>query len=525
VLQATNTTQAAYTNPVAIDELEFHQLIAKRSLTLLCLAKYLSQCSSRSEFLIRAFLGELLSQSMQLEELLDAYNARNNCRWCTYRSLTAALKLFSDVSYELLHIQHVLPAYRLLPIESDFVKATDDAIAFTSDVLVRAANQILAKATELDMPSPCENLREKSYSEHLPPGRLPYHCAARRAETVSDIVTLLTTAFLNLAAESQDVRAASRAKPEEYHLCITASVTEERLRGLELRFHNLQSLYDTHVSGTEAENIDTDLPVLRGHISVVFHLFRTATMFAHYYERHINRQPCAFADQRELLVDPNALLGVLMKYSIAHINQYIDCAEQLCRAMLKRYAEVGQVDVPIPRYRGLHVRPATLIAKLVLHYGSEVQMRLDQDTYDAGSPLDLFRANEKINAQKRRWLTAEISNLNLVPDNAPDTEIKTIAREVVFTLAEKHKLILYEQRLYLPTQPAEKQGTTLAKVIAEVSQLLMLGKIDVDTQLTATFVGDKRVLADIKLLAESGYGEDNFGNNITLPEKLAYLRR
>jgi len=33
------------------------------------------------------------------------------------------------------------------------------------------------------------------------------------------------------------------------------------------------------------------------------------------------------------------------------------------------------------------------------------------------------------------------------------------------------------------------------------------------------------VLADIKLLAESGYGEDKLGNNIPLPEKLAYLRQ
>ncbi|KKL51177.1 hypothetical protein LCGC14_2298130, partial [marine sediment metagenome] len=84
---------------------------------------------------VRPLVGELLSQSVQIEELLDAYGARNNCRWCAFRFLTAMIKLFSDVSYELLHIQHSLPAYRLLPIEHDFVKATDKALAFTQDVL------------------------------------------------------------------------------------------------------------------------------------------------------------------------------------------------------------------------------------------------------------------------------------------------------------------------------------------------------------------------------------------------------
>jgi hypothetical protein len=43
--------------------------------------------------------------------------------------------------------------------------------------------------------------------------------------------------------------------------------------------------------------------------------------------------------------------------------------------------------------------------------------------------------------------------------------------------------------------------------------------------LNITFVGDKRVLADIEILAHHGYGEDSFGNNIPLPKALAYLRR
>jgi hypothetical protein len=33
------------------------------------------------------------------------------------------------------------------------------------------------------------------------------------------------------------------------------------------------------------------------------------------------------------------------------------------------------------------------------------------------------------------------------------------------------------------------------------------------------------VLEDIRLLAANGYGEDDFGNNLPLPEKLQYLRR
>ena len=65
----------------------------------------------------------------------------------------------------------------------------------------------------------------------------------------------------------------------------------------------------------------------------------------------------------------------------------------------------------------------------------------------------------------------------------------------------------------------------LEKVIDEMAQLLALGKIDVNSKASVTFEGDERVLSDIKLLAENGYGEDKFGNNISLPDKLTYLRR
>ncbi len=508
-----------------ISENDFQELISKRARRLLSLANYLSGCSSNNEFLVRSFLGEFFSQSLQMEELLDAYDASNNCKWCLFRSLTAAIKLFSDVSYELLHIQHALPAYRLLPIKGDFVKATKEILGFTGDILIKAAKQMFNRASELKLPVPSETEHEKSYTEEFPPGRLPRDCKTRKSESVSEMVALLATAFLNLASESKDVRAASRAKPEEYLSYAEHSITEESLRTLELHFHNLQSQYDTYVSGTDAEKQDKDLLVLRGHISVVFHLLRTATLCTHYYERHLNKQPCEIMGLREALLNGDDLLRVIMSYSVTYISSYIDCAENLCRQMLKRYAEIGQVEVSVPPYRGFHVRPATLIAKLALYYGSEVRMKLDDETYNASSALDLFRANEKINSQKRKFLSAEIVRLKIVPDWATGKDLKTIIRDAVLMLAEKSRLIVYEQPLQIPDEPAGKEGTLLEKIIDEVARLLALGKIDINSDMTVTFVGDKRVLADIKLLAEAGYGEDKLGNNIPLPEKLAYLRR
>lgn len=508
-----------------VDEQEIRELIELRAQTLLGLAQYLAHCPCPREALTRPFVGDLLSHSMQVEEFLDTLDASKCCDWCNIRSVTAAIKLFSDVSYELLHIQQRVPRYRLMPVARDFVAATNEAMEFTSVILSRAAKEMLNQARELGLEIPPESNPTNLLREPLPRGRLPHDCLARQVDTVAGTVTLLATAFLNLASECEDVRATSRTQPHEYAGLNLAVLSEERLRSLEFQFHNLQSQYDTYVSGTEVEHQDTDLPVLRGHASVVFHLLRIATLFAHYYERHVNKQRCSVALFKGHLVEPEALQLVLMNYAIAFIDLYTSRAVSLCQEMLKRYAEVGQIEVSIPKYRGFHVRPSTLIAKLVLHYGSKVQMNLGDETYDAGSSLDLFRANEKINAQKRRWLAAEIVRLGLVPEQCNPDDATSIVRSVVLELAQKSKLVLYEQPLELPERTCAGEGTLLEKVTNETAKLLAMGKIDIGIEMNAQFVGDKRVLSDIQLLAEHGYGEDNYGNNIPLPKQLGYLRR
>ena len=512
-----------------VDERKFLTMMQDRMQPMLSLLSYLSKCELSGNVVTRPLLGSLLSEAVQIEEILDSYDAGKNRKWCHTRSLTAAAKTFADASYELLHIRHRLPNYRLIPVQQDFVAATDNALDFIGHILVNIAKEMMAEAEVMGLAVHEKDDILRKFTEPKLKGHLPHDWGTNLKETSADMVaetvTTLATEFLNLASGSEDVRAASRAKPEDYELCLTATLREESLRCLELRFHNLQSQYDTYVSGTQVESQDTDLPVLRGQASVVFHLLKIATLFAHYYERHVNRHPCPANGPGTPLVQRHELLGSLMKYAITFIDQYIGCAVSLCQDMLKRYAEIGKVEVPIPKYRGFHVRPSTLVSKLVLHYGSRVQMHLADETYDAGSSLDLFRANEKINAQKRRWLALEIVRLGLVPENTNPTDIVALVRGVVLTLAAKGKLILYEQPLQLPDRLCPTEGTALEKVTSETGRLLAMGKIDIGTDITATFVGDQRVLEDIQLLAQHGYGEDSFGNNIALPDKLAYLKR
>ena len=511
--------------PVTISYKQFKDLIGSRTERYFNAAFYVVSNRNHKGILTRPLLGELLSQSTQIEELLDSYGARNNCRWTRFRSLTAAIKLFSNVSYELLHIQHSIPAYRLLKTDIDFSVMTEETLLFSEDILIRTTERLMEEAEKLHLPLPTTSVETNFYSERLPAGRLPHDLAMRKVEAVSKTVSLLATAFLNLAAESKRILPRRRTEPAAYLCELTGPISEEKLRSLELRFHNLQSLYDTYVSTTETEVFDKDLPILRGHISVVLHLLRTARDMAHYYERHAGPAAQHISKGRKRLVEPEKLLETLIHYCINFVTQFLNSAERLSQKMLKRYTEVGQIEVPVPPYRGFHVRPSTLISKLVLHYGSDVQMKLENDTYDASSPLELFRANEKVNAHKRRSLAEEIIKLRLTCTKMNDQNCNSIIRGVIMTLAEYGKVIIYEQPLKVEMKGCPQEAGILECVTDEIAKLLATGKIDIVTTVKTVFVGDKRVLEDINLLAENGYGEDNFGNNIPLPDQLQYLRQ
>jgi hypothetical protein len=118
-------------------------------------------------------------------------------------------------------------------------------------------------------------------------------------------------------------------------------------------------------------------------------------------------------------------------------------------------------------------------------------------------------------------------NLDIIK-NSQEKDIKSIVYDTILNLAKAGKIMIYEQPLSIPDELSFKNSETcsvLTVVTEEIARLQAIGKIDIQTDLTVKFVGDKRVLQDIKLLSESGYGEDNFGNNIALPPEINYLRK
>ncbi len=516
-----NIRSDAMPDAVIVRDEEFRDLVSDRARTLIDLARYLAANRDAELILTRTLLGNLMFQSAQLVELLDECGARQNAYWCRFRVLASTIKQFARISYGLAHLRHALPGYRLRPVDGDFAAATLYQLVFVNRVVKNAATELLNEAILVGMLIDARAPTAVDFPEQLLSGRLANNRVERHVGNAAAIVTQLATDFLNLAAESELLHRSEKVPPTEYASCVPNPVSEDHLRPLTFRFHNLQSLYDTHVAGTKLETLDTDLATLRGHATAIFHLLETATDLAHFYERHLSPQTGDAVIHLRSVIEAEGTLASLFGYAIAYSSSYLRGGERLCQEMLRRYAELGRIEVPVPNYRGFHVRPSNLVARIARHYGSDVRMELDGGIYDAGSPLELFRANEAINARKRRWLSLEVASMSLTQADA----IGALVLDVVRRLAEQGKLVLYQQPVQLSDEVAQREGSALASILAEIGHLQATGQLDIRTDLTVAFAGDKRVLADIDLLAKQGYGEDSYGNNTVLPKALAYLRR
>jgi hypothetical protein len=170
-----------------------------------------------------------------------------------------------------------------------------------------------------------------------------------------------------------------------------------------------------------------------------------------------------------------------------------------------------------------------MVMKIVKHYGSEVTMHIDSESYDAGSALDLFGANEKISARKRQLIFEKI-NASGAKGEIKREAIKEMVYEELDRLVTEGMLLSFDE-LKIDDLTCETEENTIhpeefkSMVAKEVKRLMAAGKIDIKIDIYATFKGDRRALKDIEALAGANYGEDLAGNNIDLPAELEYLRK
>ena len=468
--------------------------------------------------LTRPFLGKMHLEASMVEEIMDEYGAMNSAQWVDYRRAVASLKCFTAVAYNLLYLKYQVPCYRLISIKEDFGLSIHSVLESLRSVLVNAFKELIRQEESHKL---TWTAIDPDFNDRMPRGKLFDDKPRRTIDNPGKTVVHLATSFLNLSDDSCLFDLYKRVPENEYADCFPDILGEARIRRMEYKFHSLQSDYDTYISDSNIEQLDGNLPILRGHVSIIFHLLEISTLLSHYYERHLHH--VSFSP-----IDRKLILHTLVDFSLAFVSRFLSSARNLCREMIKEYAEQGNISVPVPSYRGFHVRPSTLVSKIIVHYGSDVYLKMDDGcVYNAGSPLELFRVNEAINARKRKMVLGKIEKILPEIGSIPimESSFRETTQKILYILMDDKSIIMYESDLSLEEIGFNSEESFPEYVKRAITHALAMGRIDIRTEMKVEFVGDKRVLYDIRLLAETGYGEDQYGNNIMLPKELSYLRR
>jgi hypothetical protein len=514
-----------------ISEEEFLDIFRKQTIEVLKICVYLSAKEEKDFLYTKRFYGNITTQSRILEDFLDDYGAKNNRNWIYFRELTASARYMGFSAYM---IQHVRNRYALYGLKSNeerkFLEDTVETQDFLNTSIKNVFRCIGEEAVRLGLPTPAEKLKEEDFLDVASNKMLPHNVDEDFSRKEEEIVVKIASEYLNIMQDHEDFKIDHEYTVEDITPLIPEYISEEKLRRFQLRIHNLQSVYDTYIKDTKIELENTTLNSMRGCIAVALHLAEIATTLTHFYERHESElRHEEVREKIEIIIDKNNIVKTIVNYCLFHCYYHLEKGNSLARSFLKSYVVMDSIIVPIPVYMGFHVRPATLVMKIVKHYGSEVKMHIDNEDYDAGSALDIFRANEKISATKRRLILKEIKPCT-PQDAVPRQEVKFIVLEELNRLMKEGKLISYQELsaddVFCETEEESVRPEEIITLVAkEIKRLMNAGKIDIRIDVYATFTGDQRALKDIENLARAQYGEDKKGNNIELPPEIDYLRK
>ena len=96
------------------------------------------------------------------------------------------------------------------------------------------------------------------------------------------------------------------------------------------------------------------------------------------------------------LVNPKTLLDRTINYGLFYACDFLTTGIELAQEILNENIERSLIEVGIPVKLGFHSRPCLLVAKIVQHYGGQVELVVGPDRFDASSVLDLQWAGGKI---------------------------------------------------------------------------------------------------------------------------------
>ncbi len=355
---------------------------------------------------------KLIVNSHILEDFLDFHGAKKNSEWVFYRELSATIRHLSLASYSQRHILNRFKFYTFEDGGQDiFRQEALDTLRTIQDSIRLAAPVILKEAERLGIVIPTSGydlsyfpgISSTQQLDHniddINPGKQKQKNLAR-----------ISSEFLEVVRDFEQFAFYERYDLKKIHTIVPEKINEVAIRSYEMRVHNIQSSFDSYVVSLESEEDNQILEQLRSHFSIVFHMLQVMGRLLHFYERHLydvgfKEEYKKVSENLAELIDPDVLLDRAMNFCLFYAWRFLSSGKKVASTVLNQNMETGSIEVAIPKDRGFHSRPSLLVAKIVQHYGGEVQLRVGGDCFDASSVLDIQWAGGKINKEKIETVT------------------------------------------------------------------------------------------------------------------------
>jgi len=361
---------------------------------------FISDKDSQAHVSNKKLYSSLISTSQLLEDFLDFHGAKNNKDWYFFRELSAAVRHLSLGCYSQKHILNRLFLYELTDWEKFKIEG-EATFDFLVKSLIKIAPVIIQEAKRLNIPIPRETFSDADFPGVITGEMLDYDIDDEDKDQQKKSIVKIASGFIDIAKKFEQLGFYEPYDLKEIFTIVPDKINEVEVRRFEMLVHNLQSSFDTYVIHGGYRFGNRKLKELRGYFSVVFHLLQIVGRMLHFYERHLHEAGYKniykkVQDKLSLLIDPEILIDRTINYGLYYACQFLTTGNKLAIEILNENIERGAIKVGIPVKLGFHSRPSLLLAKIVQHYGGEVQLCVKEDSFDASSVLDIQWAGGKI---------------------------------------------------------------------------------------------------------------------------------
>jgi phosphotransferase system HPr-like phosphotransfer protein len=398
-------------NPKADPNNSFDKKVGIFSHDYLKCCRYIAGMDVPQREFTKKLYSKLISSAMTLEDFLDFHGAKNNKDWYYYRELAAAVRHLSLGANFQKHIANRLSFYDLSSY-SDFQKDGDITFQFLTRILMKMAPVILKEARLHGIAIPEEQFNNDDFPSITTGDLLRFDIDDQDKDLQKKNIVKIASEFLNITTDFDQLKFYEPYEYEDLLSLVPDKVNEVEIRRYEMLLHSLQSSFDTYVIHGGFRFGNRKLKQLRGSFSVVFHLLQMVGRLLHFYERHLHEAGYKntykiIQDRLASLIDPATLLDRTINYGLFYACHFLTNGQELARAILNENIERAKIKVGIPQKLGFHARPSLLVAKIVQHYGGQVELCIGEDRFDASSVLDIQWAGGKIQKERLQEVVFE----------------------------------------------------------------------------------------------------------------------